>query len=767
MWHLRASICFLAALLSAGAAAGQGFSDKAIDKAIKDGAKFLWTARNADGSFPPHNAYKIGNGVLAAYALLESGVNPQEPRMAKTLKWLARTKTNYTYCLGLRCQVWLSAYRKTHTIKYRRLLAKDVDILVKSTKDGSYSYISKGLKQSSGDHSNSQYGLLGVWAGAMANLEGIPSEYWKKVLKHWQQSQCADGGWQYSNAKGGTKGTGNMTAAGVASYFVCVDNLYFAEYRKCTGKGLPKGLERGIKWFERNFARAPLASGYFLYGVERVGLACGLKYFGTADWYKLGATSLLKRQAPDGSFPVGYGKTVGTSFAMLFLIHGRHPVLFNKLQRPGDWRNRPRELAALTRWLSVDREKPVNWQIINLKVPVEEWHDAPILYISGCKVPIFTDKELDKLRTFVWQGGTLFTVSECTGPEFRKGIREVYAKLFPKYELQQLQRKHPLYSAHYPLKSKPRFFMISNGIRPLAIHCDRDLALEWQLNRYSTRPWAFQAGANVFSYVTDKGQLRSRGVKHWPDEQEIGSSIKLARLKYAGHWNPEPLAYERFSRMMADETGVGVEVLDGVPIAKLAGSGAGVAVLTGTTALKLTNQEKRQLKAFVTGGGTLLIEAGGGSKTFNKSARTLLDEMFGFDALESLASSHPIFRIKNYKILKVSYRRQARKRLGRKRESSLRGVDIKGRLAVIYSREDITTGLLGIPASQCDGYAPKSAFAILRNVLLHVVDQGIKKGDLVRAGAAGAGAGKGKPGAAVRGDAIGAKNDGRRIPAQR
>ena len=36
----------------------------------------------------------------------------------------------------------------------------------------------------------------------------------------------------------------------------------------------------------------------------------------------------------------------------------------------------------------------------------------------------------------------------------------------------------------------------------------------------------------------------------------------------------------------------------------------------------------------------------------------------------------------------------------------------------IFSREDITHGLLGVPHFAVDGYAPESAFAVLRNIVL-------------------------------------------------
>jgi len=456
--------------------ADDGFSDEAVEKAINKAVEYLWSQQQPDGSWPGREQYPVGYTALPAYAMLESGVNPQDPRMAKTLKFMATTKTTKTYGLGLRANAFLVAMRTDK--KWMQPLRKDVELLFKSTRDGSYGYVSVGAGKSSGDNSNSQYGLLGVWAGAQADLE-IPRQYWYKVMKHWVNCQNASGGWSYRGLTG-TRAT--MSAAGVASLFVCFDNFFLDAFVKCdTGLDFAP-VKRGLDWFDRNFAGTLGAGYYYLYGVERVGLASGYKYFGTSDWYKMGASRLIRSQGADGS----WGSTVNTAFAMLFLIRGRHPVLFNKLEFDGDWNNRPRDLASLTRWISRTFEATVNWQIINLRVPVEEWHDAPILYISASKAPNLSDEEVDKLRTYVWQGGTIFSAVECTGKGFKRGIRELYAKLFPDYELTPCGPEHELYSVYFTLRGKPLLHTISNGVRPLVVHTDVDLPLSWQLQNIAT-----------------------------------------------------------------------------------------------------------------------------------------------------------------------------------------------------------------------------------------------------------------------------------------
>ena len=98
--------------------------------------------------------------------------------------------------------------------------------------------------------------------------------------------------------------------------------------------------------------------------------------------------------------------------------------------------------------------------------------------------------------------------------------------------------------------------------------------------------------------------------------------------------------------------------------------------------------------------------------------------MFGKDALRKLSLNSPLYRLGNMEINKVRYRRGTATRLGKVDEPLLQAVLIEDRPAVIFSREDITAGLVGCPAYNCDGYAPGrgndggSAFDIMRNIIL-------------------------------------------------
>jgi len=711
--------------------------DRDVQKAIDRALAYLWSQQKEAGNWARlrkvHGQfdYPAGSSALVCFALLEGGVPAKDKRMARALRWLARQKVTKTYTLALRANAWKSASKTVKT--YEKNLATDVKVLIQGTRNGGYSYDcpSTGLVP---DNSNAQYGLLGVWAGAAANLEEIqvPMKYWDLVNRYWTGQQLPDGGWGYAKFLR-PKSYPSMTVAGLASLFVCHDHLMADKFSKCgANAGLP-AIDKGLAYLDKSIKRLRLDSTipqggkvsrvpldmYYLFGIERVGLASGYKYFGGLDWYKVGAKRIMKDQQPDGSMRAGgwCDSTTATAYALLFLVRGRHPVIFNKLKFPSDWNNRPRDLAALTRWMSKTFERRVNWQVIDLNHPVEQWHDAPILYISGSRPPGFTDDHVAALRTFVQQGGTIFSCTECGGMGFRTGIRKAYAAMFPKYPLTALGAKHELFSVHFPIRGS-RFYMISNGIRPLVIHTDFDLPLGWQTGKTKTRAWTFRIAANIAMYATGKGAFRPRGVTVWPAKKdfEAAKTVKLARLKHGGDWDPEPLAYERFSRLVAQRAKIKVDIAGPIEIEDLPRSGAQLATLTGTGKLTLTDKQRKALKDFAAGGGTLFIDAAGGSGEFDKSARAILSEMYP-SKLRTLSAGSALYKQAGLEISDVRYRGLAKRRLVGQRVGALRAVMVGGRPAVIYSREDVTAALVGFESSTCDGYQPDSAYLIMRNIV--------------------------------------------------
>src|SRR5206468_3749117 len=111
-----------------------------------------------------------------------------------------------------------------------------------------------------------------------------------------------------------------------------------------------------------------------------------------------------------------------------------------------------------------------------------------------------------------------------------------------------------------------------------------------------------------------------------------------------------------------------------------------VAHLTGTTAFELTAIQRKALMDFINAGGTLIIDAAGGSPAFAASAEKELGIMFpdaGAQMATPLPPYHALYTNPQSPIVDFSYRTFIHKNLhGDIKSPRLRGITIGGRVAI-------------------------------------------------------------------------------------
>src|SRR6185437_14130517 len=205
--------------------------------------------------------------------------------------------------------------------------------------------------------------------------------------------------------------------------------------------------------------------------------------------------------------------------------------------------------------------------------------------------------------------------------------------------------------------------------------------------------------------------------------------LLVKRLQVGDNWNPEPGGWPRLAAILHNKP---YEIAMDVQPAKIEPaelSGAKIIDLTGTGPFKLTDEQRKTIKDFVDGGGTLIVDAAGGSNEFADAAEAELKAIFGDEATkalgEPLAADSAVYHLPNADISQVRYRLFARKVLvGDLKVPRVKAISIKGRLAVFYSREDLSAGLVGEPVNGILGYEPQSATEIMRNLVLY--SSGIK-----------------------------------------
>jgi hypothetical protein len=709
-------------------------TDDKINAAIVKGVNHLVSRFDAKQKLKSDRGAQAGGAhALAVLALLHAGeaisderLNIHNPFMIGLLEQLRKYEMPdgmATYSRSLRAQA-LAFHNRPED---RSVLASDTRWLINSSVVGAYGYgpppagATNPSQLHGWDNSNSQYGVLGVWAAAEAGL-AIPGSYWQGVQTHWERTQLDSGGWGYSAGDGKEPGSLSMTAAGVNMLFVANEQL--SALRPDTQLARPPfspSLQLALDWLGKGDNAITIAGQfpyYTLYGMERAGLASGFKMFGRHDWFRVLAAETLKKQSAEGS----WGDEVDTSFALLFLARGRHPLLMNKLNFVGAWANRPRDVANLAKFVTKETERPLNWQVVSLKSEWGDWMDCPILYLSSHEPPVFDESDFEKLKSFVMAGGLLFTHADGGTKEFNQWAEMLTYKLFDQ-DLKDLPPEHFVFNALFKPDQKFPLRGVGNATRTFMIHSPTDISKRWVAKGASVDRSVFDLGANIFVYSTGmqvpRNRLDTLYVEDLPDKPKI--TVPIARLKYAGDWDPEPFAWERERRMFRRETSIGL-VPFAVEIEKLSPSVAPFAHLTGTAAVTLSAAQIKALRDYVDAGGVLLIDPCGGSQPFASSIRAAL-----FPAADAqpapLKPDHPLLVGRGAgmtPLLKQQVRPFVFKAIGSKiPPMQIRDV---GKGAIVVSDLDLTSGLLGTNTLGIVGYDPAYAHAFVRNAILWTIN---------------------------------------------
>ena len=103
-------------------------------------------------------------------------------------------------------------------------------------------------------------------------------------------------------------------------------------------------------------------------------------------------------------------------------------------------------------------------------------------------------------------------------------------------------------------------------------------------------------------------------------------------------------------------------------------------VMSGNESFSLTQKERQQLRKYLTQGGFLLVSPGCSDQKWDKSFRQEIEVCFPEYPLQKIPMTHPIFSIVN-----------PIPRLVEKHGNpvSLEGLDINGRLVLVYSKEGL------------------------------------------------------------------------------
>lgn len=144
--------------------------------------------------------------------------------------------------------------------------------------------------------------------------------------------------------------------------------------------------------------------------------------------------------------------------------------------------------------------------------------------------------------------------------------------------------------------------------------------------------------------------------------------------------------------------------------------------ITGTGAIKFSEDEQGlRLRNTFEAGGLLFIDAAGGDSTFATEMQGELTAIFGDRQIQlsnRCLMGTRSFRKAGKPLGKVEYRLAARKRLGSLNVPQLKAIEINGKVAIVFSAEDVSAGIMGSNVDGIDGYTPASTLELVRRIVL-------------------------------------------------
>ncbi|WP_299325120.1 DUF4159 domain-containing protein [uncultured Maribacter sp.] len=209
--------------------------------------------------------------------------------------------------------------------------------------------------------------------------------------------------------------------------------------------------------------------------------------------------------------------TIYFAFTMLFCgFHMKsQEIAILKYQGGGDWYANPTALPNLIKYCNNNIDTTIDSKPETVEVSSSSIFQYPFLHMTGHGNVVFSDEEIENLRTYLLSGGFLH-IDDNYG--MKPYVTREIKRLFPNKELEELGSEHPIFSNKYTFpKGLPKihehdgqrpqaFSILHNNRIVLLFTSESDLGDGWEdptvhNDTAEVREKALQMGANIITYV--------------------------------------------------------------------------------------------------------------------------------------------------------------------------------------------------------------------------------------------------------------------------
>ncbi len=754
-----------------------------VQQSIDRGVAYLRATQSNRGGWKEYTGQNGGLSCLCTLSLLTAGVPVDDPSIQKSLAYLRSLEPNETYSVALQTLVFCQIGAAGDLVRIRRNVAwleESQNGESEGIRSGGWGY---GGGRGGGDPSNSQFALLALDAAEQRGIK-VNSKVYALAAKYWADHQTGSGAWGYGAT---STSTGGMTCAGIASTVICRGRLGEASSRiekgslVCCGGQLEgrDPVEAGLNWLGERFSVQinPGNSGsstlyYYLYALERVGRLTGRRFIGGHDWYREGAQRLVDLQDGFQGFwsGVGFGeedKNVTTSFAILFLAKGKRQVVIGRLRHgaekvreDGQWNDHPDASRQLVLRLERNWGRDLTWQTVTTdNARVDDILQTPLLVVTGKEALQLSPAELELLKDFIDQGGSLLfdaSAGSGCGPgiEFEQSVRQICSNWFPSAPLAPLAPTHPVYAAEAQVNptliaSDYQLSGVEACCRTAVFFSPQSLTCRWELSDPTGRHHSTDApqaikdsletsarlGQNLLAYVTGrelKNKLDTPLVIRDVDQRPLHrGAIQIARLQLNAGARDARRAIPNLVAIASERTPIHLQaVADELPLDANVLADQTIVWMHGRTDFQLNADQRQGLRTYLEHGGVLIIDSICGSPEFTTAVRRELNLVVPQSALKPMASDHPAMTAQygGYDLGNVTIRTPSRGAgiisINRRQASPLlESATVDGAETIFFSPLDLSCALESQNSIQCPGYDTNDASRICINLILYALQQ--------------------------------------------
>ncbi len=371
--------------------------------------------------------------------------------------------------------------------------------------------------------------------------------------------------------------------------------------------------------------------------------------------------------------------------------------------------------------------------------------DIPILYMTGDYDFTLTTPEVENLRKFLLDGGTIIFNAARGRDEFSRAVARELRKVFPQKPLMRLPADHAIFNSFYRLTDLPVYvngvqstqppevYSMDIGTRAAAILVPGGLGTALSADNTPYHPAgkhvigekAKRLGVNLVAYMlgsTEYGKFLAQEFPLYRGQTRGGDVYRHVQVRYSGSWDVNPAVQNSLLQGLKDNTGIDVDYTPRTVTLDDPNLGAYPLVwMTGHYDFQLTKAEVTGLAAYLQRGGMVVASSAAGLKPFDRAFRREIQKAFPDARMVKLTPTHPVFSAGWGPVERIAYTPGALRDNPTLEYPEFFGLFVDGRLAVLYTPHDLMSGLNRESNAYAKGVASDDALRIALNIITYAL----------------------------------------------